>query len=66
MDAIARAIKANGGKLPSRSQVVTALAETNDFVWLTGTYSFDKNGDAINPMMSIYRVQGGRWVNVPL
>jgi branched-chain amino acid transport system substrate-binding protein len=61
IDAIGRAIKANGGKLPSRAQVVAALAQTNDFVGLTGTYSFDKNGDALSPMMSIYRVHDGRW-----
>jgi len=61
IDAISRAIKANGGKLPSRAQVVTAVAETNNFVGLTGTYSFDKNGDALSPMMSIYKVHDGRW-----
>lgn len=61
IDAISRAIKANGGKLPSRTQVVAALAETNNFVGLTGTYSFDKNGDALSPMMSVYRVHDGHW-----
>ena len=66
IDAIGRAIKANGGKLPSRMQVVTALAQTKDFVGVTGTYSFDQNGDAVKPMMSIYTVRDGRWRNVPL
>ena len=61
IDAISRAIKANGGKVPSRAQVVAALAGTNNFVGVTGTYSFDKNGDAISPMMSVYRVQDKRW-----
>jgi len=61
IDAITRAIKANGGKLPSRPQVVSALAQTKDFVGVTGTYSFDENGDAMSPMMSVYRVHGGRW-----
>lgn len=61
IDAIGRAIKANGGKVPSRAQVVTALTETNNFVGVTGTYSFDKNGDAVSPMMSVYRVHDKRW-----
>jgi branched-chain amino acid transport system substrate-binding protein len=61
IDAVSRAIKANGGKVPSRAQVVAALAGTNNFVGVTGTYSFDKNGDAVSPMMSIYKVQDKRW-----
>ena len=61
IDAIRRAISANGGKLPSRAQVVSALAQTQNFVGVTGTYSFDENGDALSPMMSIYRVHDGRW-----
>ncbi len=61
IDAIGRAIKANGGKLPSRSQILAAVAQTKDFVGVTGTYSFDANGDALSPMMSVYRVHDGRW-----
>lgn len=61
IDAISRAIKANGGKLPSRVQVMAALAETNNFVGVTGTYSFDKNGDAVSPMMSVYKVHDKHW-----
>jgi hypothetical protein len=29
---------------------------------VTGTHSFDANGDPISPLMSIYEVQNGRWV----
>ena len=65
IDAIKHAIRANGGKVPSRAQVLTALAATNGFVGVTGTYSFDENGDALSPLMSMYKLQGGRWVNVP-
>ena len=61
IDAIGRAIKANGGKLPSRSQVLAAVAQTKGFVGVTGTYSFDANGDALSPMMSVYRVHDGHW-----
>ena len=61
IEAIAIAVQANGGHLPKRSEVVTALA-THTFVEATGTYTFDSNGDAVAPMMSVYRVQGSRWV----
>jgi branched-chain amino acid transport system substrate-binding protein len=61
IDAISRAVKANGGKVPSRAQVVAALAGTSNFVGVTGTYSFDRNGDAVSPMMSVYTVRDKRW-----
>ncbi len=65
IEAIGIAIHDNGGHIPTRTQVITALA-SNRFVGVTGTYTFDKNGDAETPMMSIYQVKDGRWVNVPL
>jgi len=49
IDAIGRAIKANGGKMPTRQQVVDALATTSGFKGLTGTYTMDKNGDPTPP-----------------
>jgi len=64
IDAIGRAIRHNGGGIPSRAQVVAAIAATKDFVGVTGTYSFDENGDAVTPMMSMYTIRDGRWLNV--
>jgi branched-chain amino acid transport system substrate-binding protein len=61
MEAIKRAIRSDGAKFPSRKQVVAALAQPPEFVGLTGSYSFDANGDALKPMMSIYKVDGGAW-----
>ena len=61
IDAIGRAIDANGGKMPSRQQVIDALAKTKDLKLTTGTYTFDKNGDPTTPVMSIYQVQGNDW-----
>jgi branched-chain amino acid transport system substrate-binding protein len=61
IDAIQRAIEANGGSRPTRMQVVVALAATKDFMGVTGTYSFDANGDALSPLMSIYQFHGGQW-----
>jgi branched-chain amino acid transport system substrate-binding protein len=65
IEAIDLAIRSNGGKYPSRQQVVAALS-ANTFVGVTGTYRFDANGDAEVPMMSMHQVQNGRWVDVPL
>lgn len=61
IEAITRAIDANGGKVPTRAQVVAAVANTH-FEGITGTYSFDAHGDALSPLMSIYKVENGRWV----
>jgi branched-chain amino acid transport system substrate-binding protein len=62
IDAIQRVVTANHGAFPTRAQVLAAVAKTAQFPGLTGTYSFDPNGDAISPMMSIYRVENGQWV----
>src|SRR5262249_28988074 len=45
IDAIGRAIDASGGRLPSRSQVLRAVRETRAWEGVTGTWSFDANGD---------------------
>ncbi|HEV2028913.1 MAG TPA: branched-chain amino acid ABC transporter substrate-binding protein [Candidatus Dormibacteraeota bacterium] len=62
IDAIARAIQSNHGAIPTRAQVVAAVAQTHEFKGVTGTYSFDANGDAQFPMMSIMEVRDGKWV----
>lgn len=63
IDAIWRAVQANGGGIPTRAQVVSAVAQA-PFQGITGTYSFDAHGDALSPMMSLYRVDNGHWVYV--
>jgi branched-chain amino acid transport system substrate-binding protein len=59
--AIDRAIANNGGKVPRREQVLNAVAATKDFKGLTGTFTFDANGDAIEPAVSFYYVHDGKW-----
>jgi branched-chain amino acid transport system substrate-binding protein len=44
LDALARAIEAAGG-LPTRAQVAEAVRATENFEGLTGTVTFDDNGD---------------------
>ena len=59
--AIGRAIDANGGRLPSRSQVLQAVAQTTAWEGVTGTWSFDANGDPIMSAVHLYQVQGRKW-----
>ena len=58
--AIERAIDRNAGNIPSRPQVLDEVAN-DQFQGLTGTYSFDQNGDARAPLMSMYQVTNGKW-----
>jgi branched-chain amino acid transport system substrate-binding protein len=59
--AIEQAVAANHGSLPNRRQVMDAVARIQ-FTGVTGTYSFDQNGDATSPLMSVYQVVNGTWV----
>jgi branched-chain amino acid transport system substrate-binding protein len=61
IDAIGRAIDANGGRIPNRAQVRQAVAQTRDLKGVTGVWSFDENGDGANPTVALYQVRQGRW-----
>jgi branched-chain amino acid transport system substrate-binding protein len=61
IDAIGRAIQSNHGAFPTRAQVVSAVAQTRDFKGVTGTYSFDTNGDTVSPPMSLYEARNNDW-----
>lgn len=61
IEAIQHAMDANGGEIPSRAQVLDAVARTDAYQGVTGTYSFDANGDAKVPLMSLYEVKNGQW-----
>jgi branched-chain amino acid transport system substrate-binding protein len=63
IDAIDRAMRGNQGNLPTRAQVVAAVAQAH-FQGVTGAFSFDAHGDAVSPLMSVYKVQNGHWVYV--
>ena len=64
IDAIKSAVAANNGLIPSRQQVLDAVAQTSAHEGATGTYAFDANGDAKVPLMSIYQVKNGQWAFV--
>ncbi|HVH32409.1 MAG TPA: branched-chain amino acid ABC transporter substrate-binding protein [bacterium] len=63
IQAITDAVTGNSGRVPTRGQVVEALAHSK-FQGLIHTYKFDANGDAISPVMALYRVKGGQWIPV--
>ena len=61
INAIASAMKANGGQLPARADVLQQLRAGTKFDSIIGTFSFDKNGDSTNKIISIYTVKDGAW-----
>ena len=61
IDAIGRAVDANGGRPPSRVQVLRAVAQTRDLEGVTGTWSFDANGDPKTSTVTLNQVRAGMW-----
>jgi branched-chain amino acid transport system substrate-binding protein len=62
IDAIGRAIQANGGNKPTREQVITAMAQTTNFNALSGVISLNNLGDETTPILQIDQNKGGTWV----
>jgi branched-chain amino acid transport system substrate-binding protein len=62
IDAIGRAIDANGGNMPSRQQVIDQVAKTSNLKGLTGVITFDANGDPTKPTLQFQQVSNGEWV----
>jgi branched-chain amino acid transport system substrate-binding protein len=60
--AIEQAVNDAHGNLPNRRQVLDAMARIH-FSGVTGTYEFDANGDAKSPLMEMFAVENGQWVN---
>ncbi len=54
-EALDRAIKAAGGKMPARGSMVAELAATTAFSGATGSFGFDPQGDTTLRIVSIYR-----------
>lgn len=59
--AISDAISANGGKMPTRAQVVEQVAKTSVATPI-GHVGFDANGDVKEPVLSLYTIKGGKAV----
>jgi branched-chain amino acid transport system substrate-binding protein len=60
--AAAAAVKANGGKMPSRAQVLDQIRTTPRFDSIIGPFGFDKNGDTTSKIISIYEARSDQWV----
>ncbi|MDQ6822990.1 MAG: branched-chain amino acid ABC transporter substrate-binding protein [Candidatus Eremiobacteraeota bacterium] len=56
---IERAFKSNGNKMPTRAQVVAAIANAPDVATPIGPIAFDKQGDVQNPVLSLYGFKNG-------
>src|SRR5471032_261905 len=62
--AIEKAIAANGGKMPTRADVLKNVAETKNFISPIGDITFDANGDVSNPVLTLQKVNGGKVITV--
>jgi len=62
--ATAAALKANGGQMPTRLQVLQQLRGLKNFTSITGTFSFDPNGDTTARIITFYEAKQGQWVFV--
>ena len=58
--AIEKALAANGNKMPTRADVLKNVAATTGFKSPIGAIGFDKNGDTTNPILSLYKISGGK------
>jgi branched-chain amino acid transport system substrate-binding protein len=65
VQAVKNVVAANGGKLPTdaRAKVVEALGKVS-FEGVTGKVAFDEFGDTTNKQLTVYKVEGGKWVDV--
>jgi len=57
---IERAFKKTGNTLPTRAQVVAAIASSPNVATPIGPIAFDKNGDVENPVLSLYGFKNGQ------
>ncbi|MFD7627246.1 branched-chain amino acid ABC transporter substrate-binding protein [Streptomyces sp. NPDC059851] len=65
IQAVKAVVAANGGKVPTdaRAKVVEALSKVS-FDGVTGKVSFDEYGDTTNKQLTVYKVEGGKWIDV--
>ncbi|MEU8518473.1 branched-chain amino acid ABC transporter substrate-binding protein [Streptomyces sp. NBC_01216] len=65
VQAVKAVVAANDGKLPedARAKVTEALGKVS-FDGVTGKVSFDEFGDTTNKQLTVYKVEGGKWIDV--
>jgi branched-chain amino acid transport system substrate-binding protein len=63
--AIEKAIKENGGAMPTRAEVLKNVAATRDFETPIGSIGFDANGDTTAPLLTLQTYgPGGKIVTI--
>ncbi len=62
--AIEKAIVDDGGKMPTRADVLKIIGATSNFDSPIGKVGFDANGDTTAPILSLFKVQGGKRVTI--
>jgi len=58
--AVEKAIRSNGDRMPTRLAVLRNVAATREFPTPIGKVGFDKNGDTLDPILSLYEVKKGK------
>ena len=61
LNAAASAVKANGGKMPSRADVLDNIRSAKSFNTIIGPFAFDANGDPTSKIISIYAARNDNW-----
>ncbi len=62
--AMQKAIADDGGKMPTRADVLKDVAATHDFDSPIGKIGFDANGDTTAPILTLFQVRGGKRVTI--
>ena len=69
LKAIEDAVKANGGKLPTREQVAKAIRALKDYPGITGTFTFNSIGDPVVAKYFVIKVASNnpaKWNDNPV
>mgnify|MGYP001273140913 CR=1 FL=1 len=59
--AAAEAVKANGGKMPSRADVLANIRSAKTFDTIIGSFAFDPDGDPTSKIISVYEARNDAW-----
>jgi len=62
--AIDKAVSADGGKMPTRAEVLANVAATKSFPSPIGDIGFNQFGDSLNPALTLQEVRSGKVVTV--
>jgi branched-chain amino acid transport system substrate-binding protein len=61
VNAIAKAVRQDNGREPTREEVLDLLRGTSNFSSILGVFSFDQNGDTTLKIVSVWKAKQKRW-----